>query len=110
MRRIHQVVAWAFIGSQPIGLYACHDDGDITNNWAYNIYYGTAVQNQLDRRRHGRLGIGESHHAAYLTVKDVLEIRERLAANEKQSEIAVAFGVTASCISEIKTRARWDHV
>jgi len=109
MRRVHQCVAWAFIGPQPAGYYACHDDGDIGNNFAYNIYYGTAQQNQADRIRHGR-GVGVNHYNARLNEDDVREIRRRLGDGERQSDVARAFGVTASCISEIKIGIRWSHV
>lgn len=110
MRRVHQLVAWAFLGPQPTGLYVCHRDGDITRNHDDNLYYGTATQNQLDRRMHGRLGIGADHPNARLTEAQVLSIRARIDDGEKQSDLAREFGVTPSAISEIKTRARWAHV
>jgi len=108
-RRVHQLVAWAFIGPQPAGLYVCHNDGDRRNNRDTNLYYGTAKQNQLDRHRHGKRGLGEHHHNARLTEGNVAKIRARLEAGELQRVIAADFMVTQSAISNIRTGARWSN-
>lgn len=109
-RRVHQLVAWAFIGPQPAGHYVCHDDGDRQNNRDSNLYYGTAKQNQLDRHRHGGRGFGSKHHNARLNDNQIADIRRRLDAGERQRDIAGVFGVTQSAISNIKTGTRWSHV
>lgn len=55
-RRIHQLVAHAFLGPRPEGLQIRHLDGDQLNNEARNLLYGTQAENMADRRRHaGRL-------------------------------------------------------
>lgn len=106
-RRVHQLVAWAFLGPQPAGLYVCHDDGDRTNVRAGNLYYGTAQQNQLDRHRHGSRGFRENHPNARLTEADVEHIRALLKDGVLQRVIADKFGMTQSAISNIKTGTRW---
>lgn len=110
MRRVHQLVAWTFIGPQPEGFYVCHRDGDRTNNRPSNLYYGTARENQLDRRLHGGNGVGSKHHCAVLNEEQIQVIRKRLDAGELQREIAIDYGVSQSAISNIKTGTRWSHV
>ncbi len=53
---------------------------------------------------------GEWNGCAKLTEADVLEIRQRYAAGERQTHLAREFGVTQSNISEITLRHTWKHV
>jgi len=50
---VHSLVAGAFIGPRPKGLVIRHLDGDPSNNWAYNLTYGTQAENMQDMLRHG---------------------------------------------------------
>lgn len=52
-RRIHQLVAEAFIGPRPPGMEVCHRDGDPGNNHVSNLRYGTHSENMIDKKRHG---------------------------------------------------------
>ena len=52
-RLVHQLVAEAFLGPRPDGMFACHRDGDNTNNNVSNLYYGTRSDNVRDAVRHG---------------------------------------------------------
>jgi hypothetical protein len=52
-RRIHSLVALAFLGPRPPGLEVCHGDGDCANNHLSNLRYGTKSSNVLDSVRHG---------------------------------------------------------
>lgn len=53
-RVVHQLVAEAFIGPRPDGLFVCHSDGDPSNNAATNLRYDTPGENIRDCVRHGR--------------------------------------------------------
>ncbi len=53
-RRIHNLVAEAFIGPRPEGQYVMHRNDDPCDNWLENLTYGTPSQNQVDRRRRER--------------------------------------------------------
>ena len=53
-RKVHSLVAEAFIGTRPEGTEVCHNDGRKTNNHVDNLSYGTRSENMLDRVRHGR--------------------------------------------------------
>lgn len=52
-RRVHQLVAEAFIGPCPPGHETRHHDGDNQHNAASNLLYGTSGDNKLDQVRHG---------------------------------------------------------
>jgi hypothetical protein len=60
--RIHVLVLSAFVGPRPVGAFACHDDGDRTNNRLDNLRWDTPTSNSLDTVRHGRnLNAAKSH-------------------------------------------------
>jgi uncharacterized protein (DUF433 family) len=106
---VHVAVALAFFGPRPVGMYVCHKDGDETNNVPDNLYYGTPADNQRDRIAHGTKSVGEKHGRARLTRSQVDEIIVRLAAGERQSSIAKAYGVSSPQISHINTGRNWAN-
>lgn len=52
-RSIHSLVAEAFIGPRPPGQEVRHLDGDPKNCRLENLAYGTHVENERDKIRHG---------------------------------------------------------
>lgn len=52
-RKVHLLVADAFLGPRPPGLETRHMDGNSRNNAATNLRYGTRSQNRRDRIAHG---------------------------------------------------------
>jgi hypothetical protein len=53
-RRVHTIVAEAFHGPRPAWAQTVrHLDGDINNNCASNLAYGTITENNRDMLRHG---------------------------------------------------------
>ena len=112
MRKVHHLVAEAFIGPRPEGLWCLHRDDDKENNSAANLYWGTGKDNQADciRNGHRQDQLGEANNYAKLTEADVLEIRRQIASGRMQSEIADEFGVSRMLITRIKQRQLWAHV
>lgn len=53
VRKVHRLVASAFIGVCPNGQEVRHGPRGKSNNSVNNLSYGTRSQNQLDRRRDG---------------------------------------------------------
>jgi hypothetical protein len=49
---IHHIVAHAFIGPRPEGMYVAHEDGDCHNNTVENLRYVTPAENSADLVRH----------------------------------------------------------
>lgn len=52
-RLVHQLVAEAFRGPRPEGMETRHLDGDMANNRADNLVYGTHADNVRDSIAHG---------------------------------------------------------
>lgn len=57
-RTVYPMVLEAFVGPRPVGLHACHDDGDQQNDRLSNLRWDSRSGNMLDVVRHGR------HHNA----------------------------------------------
>lgn len=70
-----------------------------------HLFIGTAAENVADRHQKGRsrslFESGERHRNSKLSDSDVREIKRLLACGRPQKEIAFAFGVSASNISQI---------
>jgi DNA invertase Pin-like site-specific DNA recombinase len=75
-----------------------------------NVIWGTASENQLDRRRHGTSPQGENHPKAIVTEEQVRDIRELLAAGYTTVAIAKRFGVNRYLISDIKRGRSWSYL
>lgn len=60
-RKVHQLVAEAFIGPRPEGQQTRHLDGNHQNNRLSNLAYGTPSQNRQDQMQHG------THHQVLKT-------------------------------------------
>ena len=111
-RKIHQLVAEAFIGPRPDGLLCLHRDDDRTNNTPANLYWGTPQQNWIDcvrnERQVSRQGVLNTQ--ARLSVTDVQEIKRLLAAGLSQPQIAKRFLVSPALVCKINTGKLWSHV
>lgn len=52
-RPVHVLVCEAFHGVRPDGMQVRHLDGQVLNNAATNLAWGTAAENERDKVRHG---------------------------------------------------------
>lgn len=52
-RRVHQLVASAFLGEQPAGKVVCHNNGVATDNQVSNLRYADQSENLMDKSKHG---------------------------------------------------------
>ena len=106
-RLIHDLVARAFIGDKPIGQQVRHTDGDLRNNKAGNLAYGSALDNADDREGHGNTAKGEKHGMAELSPHQIIEIR---GSSLRGVDLADIYGVSAAHISAIRCRRVWKHI
>lgn len=60
-RKVHVMVAEAFLGPRPEGLQVCHRDGDRLNPRLQNLRYDTPSANMRDMVRHGRNNTAKVH-------------------------------------------------
>lgn len=117
-RRVHILVAEAFLGHAPVGEEVNHKDDNRTNARLSNLEYGTHKRNMEHAREANRTAKGsrhrsrlypdsiirgESHPSAKLSDEDVGQVRALLADGVKQSVIAAHFKVARTTISAIST-------
>lgn len=79
-----------------------HLDGNPANNRLSNLKWGTKVENESDKRRHGTSNVGPRNGQAKLNVDQVAEIRRRYAVGGvTQLALAREFGVSDGTICNI---------
>lgn len=101
-------------GPLPPELKACHKcDNPPCVNVAH-LFPGTNSDNMMDAHAKGRMVSpvfrGEEHGMAILTKAQVLDIRARIAAGERQVDVAKSHGISAALAYRIKKRIIWKHV
>lgn len=102
VRTVHALVAEAFIGPRPDGAQVRHLDGDKSNNCAFNLAYGTAKENALDREWHGNTCRGERNGNASLSDDDVEEIRRLYEqTGRSQYDLAREFKISQAQVNNI---------
>lgn len=108
-KKVHRIVAAAFLGPIPVGAYVLHNDGNATNNTASNLRFGNASDNLRDAIAHGSWAAqrGEAAGSAKLTEEDVISIRS---SSERITDLANRFSVDRATIRAILTNRSWAHV
>lgn len=101
---VHTLVLEAFGGPRPEGMVARHLNGDPDDCSLDNLAWGTFLENEADKREHGRIARGARNGQTTLTEADVRAIR---ASSESQRAIARRFGITQSAVSLIVNRKSW---
>lgn len=94
-------------GPIPYGALVCHRcDTPACVNPAH-LFLGTNLENVRDRDSKGRQArqAGERNAMSKLTAKEISEIRA--ATSVSQTELGRIYGVAQSCISRIRSGARW---
>lgn len=121
-RRVHDLVAAAFLGERPPGPQVNHIDGNKTNNRPANLEWVTGSANKyhywnvlvpvVGRKpsRGGHFGRYRLPPSTKLNQDAVLEIRRRRAAGESGIDLAAEYGVTDPAIYNICNRRTWRWV
>lgn len=101
-RTVHTLVAETFIGPRPEGQQVRHLDGVRWNNNAWNLEYGTAVQNASDRNYHGNTKRGENNGNSRLSDDAADEIRTIYASRRiSQRQLARRFSISQAQVNNI---------
>ena len=112
-RMVSGLVAEAFIGLRPDGQQVRHKNGIKSDNHFSNLEYGTQVENEHDKRRHGTAPIGANHPCAKLNESQVSAIRTRYIPyhpTHGASAIGREYGLSQNTIAKIVGRKLWRHV
>jgi hypothetical protein len=108
---VHRLVAKAFCDGYAEGLYACHNDGDPTNNHYTNVRFDTPKNNQADRIKHGTHDNGELSVRSKTTNEQAKEIRKLYATGDyTQTKLAKMFDLAQVTISRIVTYKRYKPI
>lgn len=107
---VHTLVLTAFKGSKPLGTEAAHDNGIRDDNKAENLFWRTPFANNQDRRRHGTLPLGETHHAATISEATARLIKARLATEPLSRDVAAEFHIPKSIVDAIRCGRSWRHI
>jgi hypothetical protein len=107
---VHTLVLEAFVGPAPHGTECRHLDGNMQNCRLENLAWATHLENEADKTAHGTRVIGEMVRNSVLTAGDVVAIRRRHAAGERQNAMAREFGVSKATICRAVKGRSWAHV
>lgn len=106
-----ELVLLTYVCPRPIGLEACHNNGNCLDDSVGNLRWDTHSSNLLDRRTHGTSVCGEKHPRAKITEEDVREIRRRAACKEcSNTELAEEYGISGAMVGYIIKKKSWSHV
>lgn len=106
---LHTIILETFIGPRPIGMVACHNNGNPSDNTLENLRWDTQSGNCADKVVHGTHRVGASAYWARLTEQQVKEIIA-LKWIVPSHDLARWFGVTRGCISSIHCGKSWTHL
>jgi len=106
-KRVHVLIAMAFLGPQPTGTVVCHLDGDLTNNCASNVAYVTQRENIAHKVVHGTMTRGAAHHGAKLSEAAARSI---LCDRRPSRVIARQYGISKGAVDCIRHRRTWRHL
>lgn len=109
-RKTHRLSYELTHGAIPEGKIICHRCARPGCIQPDHLYAGTPADNSADMVKHGTHQIGEKHSNSKLREQDIVNIRDRVAAGETQTALAIEYGIYQSAISKIIKRETWKHV
>ena len=109
---VHRLIAEAFLPDWNPKLQVNHINGNGKDNRVSNLEMVTKSQNMQHALKTGLSScLGETHHKAKLTEKEVHEICQLLIETDLfEKEIAEIFGVSRQAISNISSKHRWKRI
>lgn len=108
--KVHILVLETFVGPRPDGMVCRHLDGNPLNNRLSNLRWGTPEENYAGRQLHGTHNTGSRNGRAVIDEEAAAGIRQRVAAGEKQADVAEAFGVKRGVVAHISAGRTWKSV
>lgn len=109
-KKIHRLVAIAFIRNPNNLPQVNHKDTNKSNNYVLNLEWCDNQTNITHAKNNGLLKspTGSDHYRAILSEKDVLDIRSKV--TTKRSDLAEQYGVSIATIKDIRLRRSWTHI
>ena len=107
---VHRVAYEIYNGPIPPGMLVCHKCDNPSCFNPEHLFLGSSKDNLQDMVNKGRKPRGEKVHNSKLTEEQVREIKIRLNAGEKVSNIAEDYAVHGRAIRLIKDGINWKHI
>jgi hypothetical protein len=109
--RLHRVVCEAFHGPAPQDKpQARHLDGNQLNNHSSNIAWGSQLDNERDKDRHGTRPCGELVKRAVLDEPTVKKIKRMSSVGLSAKSIGDILGFNRGTIAGVTCGRNWKHV
>ena len=105
-KRAHRYAWEVTHGDIPAGMFVCHSCDNPSCCNPSHLFLGTPGDNSRDMVRKGRAGLS----GRKLTDEDVHTIRVLLSNGETLTSIAERYGVTKTCICDIRKHRTWRNV
>jgi hypothetical protein len=109
-KRIHILVALAFIPNPKNKPEVNHKDGNKSNCCASNLEWATTKENSDHATKNGLRGVGSRARSAILTEEDIPIIRRELADGDPLDLVAFRHKVSARSIGAIRRGESWKHI
>lgn len=101
-RRVSRLVLLAFRGlPESDDLHACHNNGNKGDNALSNLRWGTAKENEADKRLHGTSPQGERHPRCKYSSEVVAQIRTLRSEGKRAVEISRIIGVPRDFVFQV---------
>lgn len=108
---VHRLVLETYVGSCPLGMEACHNNGNRKDNRLGNLRWDTRRENIHDAIRHGTFVRGEKHGRVKLAERDVrMIIYMHRTGLFLQREIAKVYKISRQHIGDIINKKKWKHL
>lgn len=109
-KRIHRLVAKAFIPNPENKPEINHIDGDKTNNHVSNLEWVTSQENQIHATRVLGKGSGENHPHAKITEKDVHRVCELFCEGYQTYRVSEMTGIPRTTVTAIRSKNIWRNI
>lgn len=109
---IHKMVLETFIGQRPIGMVACHNNGNSKDNRLSNLRWDTRKSNEADKIIHGTRykAYGDKCGMAKLRPIDIERIADMRMSGALLKDIGAWIGVSGVHVGRILRHTRWPHM
>lgn len=110
---VSRIVAMTFIGAPEDAMVCCHNDGDVSNNNAFNLRWDTQKGNVSDKLSHGTWQIGSKHPRAEITEHDAKIVMQIIKSHKtKRGSLKAAAqqtGISYHIVADISRGKTWGH-